>query len=1048
LKTRRILGIALLLLGLMNFGVVGLAASKQLLSNPGFEVQKEGELPPGWQKFGLGELGQELCFEQGSAYDGEWEFIIRDESATVGYGLRSEVLPAEPGQVYRASVMGKADTGRGMLYLDFWGASRTRIAHRAAYISSSDWTRTEVSLEAPEGTHWVSVILYSSSTDVSVAHFDNASLELLGTDEWVGGNVELTPGEGSLDYSPADGAVVTTNPPSFVWIPISGAASYTLEYSVDPNFAPDKTTVVENIDISIYTPSAVFDDNQTWYWRVFAVDSKGNVSEPTAVRAFNVDAAAAVLPLPPLEEVRAKLPQGHPRLFVTADALDEWREKSRSDLMLRLIWSNIQTSALSARFTPLPDEPPHCRPGGVWDVNLWRQYSITTKAMNTTETLAFAYMMTGDPETGEAARKWMLHIASWDPKGATSAAVNDESSMPILYQMSRAYTWAYDALTPEDRQVIRDVMRIRGNEAYAILRNRKFENNPYASHAGRSLGFLGEAAIAFMGEIPEAQEWFDYVVRVFYAIYPAWGKDAGGWAEGHAYWTSYMNRVFWFVDALRVATGLDLYEKPFFKNTGTFKLYTQPPYSKMGPFGDFADRGPVTSDGSVMGHLAAVHGNAYYKWYAQRLGALAEMGVMGFIRNMLYDGRSVSAKEPTDLPPSAYFPDIGWTVFHRQLGDSNDGIQFMFKSSPYGSYSHSFADQNTFTLEAYGEPLAISSGYRPWYGSEHHMKWTKTTQAHNGLLINGQGQRVQSLSAKGEILGFLSGKSFDYTAGDARQAYGSTLVERYVRHAVYLRPDLFVLFDDVQAPRPSTYSWLMHAYQEMQIDAEKGHLHLESGNAVLDTYLWASETLDYTQTDEFAVPLDEPMNKPVQWHLSATTQEPATEAFFLAVLAPAKKGTVRDLRVTPVSAGAGDGVRLQEGSTDALILFRPGPAGELTTDELAADAAVAAWTRRVDGTEGLLLVEGTRWQSESGLALKATVPVSAELSIEKESVVGTVEHPARPGSQPYELTLQLGEGQSVKDVTSSHEVLDWQADKDTLKLTLAPGEHRLTIELN
>ena len=47
-----------------------------------------------------------------------------------------------------------------------------------------------------------------------------------------------------------------------------------------------------------------------------------------------------------------------------------------------------------------------------------------------------------------------------------------------------------------------------------ILRNRKFENNPYASHAGRSLGFLG-GRHRFMGEIPEAQEWFDYVVRVF-----------------------------------------------------------------------------------------------------------------------------------------------------------------------------------------------------------------------------------------------------------------------------------------------------------------------------------------------------------------------------------------------------------------------------------------------------------------------------------------------------------------------------------------------------
>ena len=44
---------------------------------------------------------------------------------------------------------------------------------------------------------------------------------------------------------------------------------------MDPDFAPDQTIVVEDIDISIYTPSAVFDDSQTWYWRVRAVDSKG-----------------------------------------------------------------------------------------------------------------------------------------------------------------------------------------------------------------------------------------------------------------------------------------------------------------------------------------------------------------------------------------------------------------------------------------------------------------------------------------------------------------------------------------------------------------------------------------------------------------------------------------------------------------------------------------------------------------------------------------------------------------------------------------------------
>ncbi len=661
------------------------------------------------------------------------------------------------------------------------------------------------------------------------------------------------------------------------------------------------------------------------------------------------------------------------------------------------------------------------------------------------EAFSFAYLMTGDKETGEAARKWMLHIASWDPKGATSAAINDESSLPILYQMSRAYTWAYDALTPADREFIRGVMRIRGNEAYQILKRLPFESRPYSSHAGRSLGFLGETAIAFMGEIPEAAEWFDYVVRIFYAIYPAWGKDPGGWAEGHAYWTSYMNRVFWFVDAFQVATGLDLYKKAFFQNTGTFKLYTQPPYSKMGPFGDFADRGPVSSDGSVMGHLAAVYNNPYYRWYADRLGATVEMGVMGFIRAALYNRTGLKSMAPTNLPSSAYFPDIGWVVFHKLLGEPKDAIQFMFKSSPYGSYSHSFADQNTFTLEAYGEPLAISSGYRPWYGSEHHMKWTKTTQAHNGILVNGQGQQVQSLASKGEILGFLNGQSFDYTAGDAGQAYGKTLVERYVRHAVYLRPDLFVLYDDIKAPKESNYSWLLHTYHEMKVDESAHQIQLNAGNARLDTRLWSSSSLAYSQTDQFATPLDEPMNKPVQWHLTATTQEAAREAYFLAVLAPGKAADTRLLQAERVAAGAGEGVRLHYGDISAVVLFRRGE-GTLATAEVQSDGTVAAWRWSGDGSQGLLMAGGAHWQSAQGLQLTATAVISAELTLSAASVVGTLVYPAVPGSAPYDVTLKLP-GRSVKAVTSTLEILHWEADGDTLKMRLTPGEHKLTITL-
>ena len=51
-----------------------------------------------------------------------------------------------------------------------------------------------------------------------------------------------------------------------------------------------------------------------------------------------------------------------------------------------------------------------------------------------------------------------MHIAS-ESVGNTSARTNSDSSRPILQRLSRAYTWAYDALTPEDRKKVQEVMR-------------------------------------------------------------------------------------------------------------------------------------------------------------------------------------------------------------------------------------------------------------------------------------------------------------------------------------------------------------------------------------------------------------------------------------------------------------------------------------------------------------------------------------------------------------------------------------------------------------
>ena len=165
----------------------------------------------------------------------------------------------------------------------------------------------------------------------------------------------------------------------------------------------------------------------------------------------------------------------------------------------------------------------------------WPNRVQTERACQEAETLAFVYLMTGEKKYGAAARKRILHLASWDPDGPTNFRLNCEAAKPMLYRLPRAYDWAYDALTPDERDKVRQAMRRRALDAWEsgeVGRGVGHLNRPYGSHGNRTFHKLGECAIAFLGEIPEAETWLDYAVNKFYAAYPVWCDDDGGWHEG------------------------------------------------------------------------------------------------------------------------------------------------------------------------------------------------------------------------------------------------------------------------------------------------------------------------------------------------------------------------------------------------------------------------------------------------------------------------------------------------------------------------------------
>ena len=704
--------------------------------------------------------------------------------------------------------------------------------------------------------------------------------------------------------TPSDDSQSATNPPAFLWLPEPNAASYTLQYSQNEDFS--KTETVEGLKLNLY-PARQTIPTGKWFWRYRAVSADGTTSAWSSVRSFTMPKDAVRLILPPIEELRANVMRGRPRLFVRPEGLPALRESRFGDR--KELWPTLERQIEAQKGKPLMPEPKRY-PDDKRVVETWKQLYRDVRVITTAlDYLSFGYLASGKREYADEAKRIMLSFCEWDPAGTTSYRYNDETDMPIILSTSRAYDWIYDTMTSAERANVQAMMRVRAGELYQVLRRMPYESKPYNSHSQRALMFLGEASIAFMGEIPECEEWLDYVLNVYTCIYPPWGGADGSYSEGPWYWGSYIGWAIQFLDALQTATGAELWGKPFFRNTGWYALYCIPPHMQSMVFGDGVWLKPGPSHGENMYRFSTVCRNPYFRWYAETMGAPANNPM-----NYLSRDDSLKAKPPTDLPPSRVFYDMGLVAMHANLADKNETF-FMMRSSPGGSSSHAFADQNAFYLQAFGEPLAIESGFRPYYGAPHHYGWTKLTKAHNSILVNGEGQVFQSRSAQGRMTSALFSKSLDYACGDAAKAYDGKL-SKFLRHVVFFRPDCLVLVDEVSAPHASRFDWLLHSWEEMDLGSNRATVRKGDARLLAD-FVWP-KSLSLNQTDQFDVPPDN--GSPNQWHLTASTGI-RKEEVFVTVLYPYKTDQTTLPEIKRIEAPGARGVEIRHGDViDTIIV--------------------------------------------------------------------------------------------------------------------------------
>jgi hypothetical protein len=754
--------------------------------------------------------------------------------------------------------------------------------------------------------------------------------------------IDPLPGKAQKPYSPAEGQVVEVTPPPFIWVPVKGAGSYVLQVSSSWEFPGEATQTFGELRQTAFVPGEPLEPGQ-WYWRIGVRQNEGTIFG--RARSFTVPRQARSFPFPDWDKVLRQVPQARPRLFFPGPRLEQVRQWAGAEL-------KPVVDALVASCQPEVGKEMVAEPGwrpkgpdfGPWAIGV---INATRPSMDMMEYCALAYVLTGNPRLGQEARRRLLHFFSWDPDGPTGFFSYDEPGMWMMMRGTRAYDWTYDLFAPEERAVIETNIKARARQFQQRLQQLPFESNPYNSHAGRLPGFLGECALSFIHEWPEAREWLNYVTLLFYTSYPAWGGDDGGWQEGPQYWNAYMKFALHYVIALREATGIDLIKKPFFRNTPYYALYTAPPYNQHTPFGDGQAKNPLIL-GQVMYAFSTLNQDPYFRWYARESNISPGSELLSLVT---YDPH-LTARSPLELPKGRCFPRVGLASFHTALGDKENDISFLMRSSPYGSVSHGHADQNAYVIDAFGRGLAIATGYYPWYNSPHHHGWTRATRAVNSILVDEQGQVRRSWEANGQLTAFASVDGYDYAEGEAAPAYMGRL-QRFRRHVLHLRPGIFIIFDDLQAPKPAQFQWLLHTLHPIRIQENSRILRVRNTPAAMKVHLLLPVKLKFTQTGKYTPePESDRSSWSNTWHLTASTNIPSRRTQFLAVLLVHRTGQEDRLpHVESLPRMGAVGVRLTtpEGNQDTVVFRTDQEAGTVEYGVIRGTGRVFARGTDKDG---------------------------------------------------------------------------------------------------
>lgn len=568
----------------------------------------------------------------------------------------------------------------------------------------------------------------------------------------------------------------------------------------------------------------------------------------------------------------------HPCVLVNAETLPELKAKCAADQPTRFgfrtgdFWAEIKRNADRLAALPpyryavkIPGEggvileewsyelsdqtpPPHPKSPNYppWTAMFQeRDDSISTRLIH----FSFAYLVTGEDLYFQRAREIALHLTKWEQwtdasyGGGRIKACLDTGH--CTYSMAMFYDWCYERLTEAERREVREALVGKGIEPIlGFVDHYPPDTNGYAV-------LLSGATLAALAIRPEDARGGGYLTTCLEKTRVSLdkgGKD-GGTFEGPMYGTYLLDSFALSFDALTAArVEHDLFEHPYLATMPRYCLGLLAPDTKQIPC--FSDGSPGVAVPKLMSILAH-RGSKEAAYYLQLIGYLDPSAVYGVYDLIRFDESKLDPQPPA-WNPSSVFVDIGYASLRD--GFNAQAPSLFFKSGPTtNDIGHNHYDHNAFVVSYGGQWIVPDRGYHDFYVPARR-KFSLGSIGHCTVVMDVDEAWMQDTTvpspghdqvnrAGGAITEFFAGSAFDYVKGEAAAPYNkgdNVVLDQFDRRIVYVKPHFFVLHDQLAAPQPHAYSFLLHSDGSGDIETDGDGYRLVRTQAQMFTRVLSS----------------------------------------------------------------------------------------------------------------------------------------------------------------------------------------------------------------